>query len=289
MHRGPDRRAGLRVGRVGGDRRRGAGGFGHVIHGNDDFELELLPHADVDDRDPAGLAVGLLAAEEAGQLVQRALRGGQADPLRGRVAGAGDQPLQTLQRQRQVRPPLGGGHSVDLVDDDVLDRLQHGGGRRRQHEVERLGGRDEDVGRVAPDAAAVGLGRVTGAGGDSDGGRRPAGPLRLRRQAGERRTEVALHVVAEGLQRRDVEDAAALAGRGRRRRPEQAVERPQEGGQRLPRAGRGQDERVVAPGDRLPALFLGGRRRLERRREPGPRDLGEPVERPHCAQGMTAM
>ena len=57
------------------------------------------------------------AAEEVGDLVQGALGGGQADALGRALAPL----LQPLEGQRQVRPPLGGGQSVDLVDDHRLD------------------------------------------------------------------------------------------------------------------------------------------------------------------------
>ena len=62
-----------------------------------------------------------------------------------------------------MRTALGSGHGVDLVDHDVLDRAKDLPRPRREHEVERLGCRDEDVRWVAHDVAPVALGRVTGA------------------------------------------------------------------------------------------------------------------------------
>ena len=56
-------------------------------------------------------------AEEAGDLLERALRGRQPDALR----RAGRDLLEPLERQRQVGAALGGGEGVDLVDDDGLD------------------------------------------------------------------------------------------------------------------------------------------------------------------------
>ena len=69
--------------------------------------------------------------------------------------------------------------------------------------------------------------------------------------------QVALDVVVQRLQRRDVEQAQALA-----RALVQAVDPVEEGGERLARAGRRLDQRVLAARDRGPALLLGGRRAL---------------------------
>ena len=53
----------------------------HVVDRHHHLEIELLAHAGVDDGDRAGLPVAA-TAEEAGDLVERALRGRQADALR---------------------------------------------------------------------------------------------------------------------------------------------------------------------------------------------------------------
>ena len=90
----------------------------------------------------------------------------------------------------------------------------------------------------------------------------------------ERRAQVALDVVVERLERRDVEHAQALAGLRH-----EAVEEPQERRQRLAGAGRGAQQRVLARRDRRPALGLRGRRRPERAREPAPRVRREAFER----------
>ena len=55
-------------------------GFGHVVDGDDDFDVERLARAGVDDRDGAR-AVGGLAAEEARDLVERSLRRRQSNAL----------------------------------------------------------------------------------------------------------------------------------------------------------------------------------------------------------------
>ena len=85
----------------------------------------------------------------------------------------------------------------------------------------------------------------------------------LRLEPGERAAQVALDVVVERLQRRDVEDAQPVAGR-----LAQAVERVQERGERLSAARRRLDQDVRAGRDRGPAELLRRRRPGERALEP---------------------
>ena len=120
------------------------------------------------------------------------------------------QRFQAFQRERKVRAALGGDEGVNLVDDDGVDGAQSLGGLRGEQQVERLGRGDENVGGMAGEACALALRRVAGA--DADGGlvegdAHAAGHVG---HAGERRAQVALHVDGQGLERRDVEDAAAL-------------------------------------------------------------------------------
>ncbi len=110
-----------------------------------------------------------------------------------------DQVIKPLKSQRQVAPPLGLGDGVDLVDDHRLDPgedLAHAGG---EHQVERLGGGDEDVGRGFRHRPPVFLRGVAGAQADGDLGADPA----------QRRPQVALDVVGERFQRRDVDQLDA--------------------------------------------------------------------------------
>ena len=186
--------------------------LGHVVDRDDHLDVELLARAGVDDGDGPGAGVGL-PAEEARDLVERALRRREADALRWRV---GDR-VEALERQREVRAALRGRERVDLVDDHGLDAAQDLPRLRREHQVERLGRGDEDVGRRAGDVLAFLRGRVAGAHGHGRRGERLAEPFGRERDAGERRAEVLLDVDGERAQRRDVEDAAALSlGRDRR-------------------------------------------------------------------------
>ena len=154
----------------------------------------------------------------------------------------------------------------------------------------RLSGRrDEDVGRGLRQPAARLLGRVARSRRDRDAGRVRAQALRRERDPVERRPEVALDVVGERLERRDVEDPdgpRVPSGRRRRRVPRQPVQAPQERGERLAGAGRGVDERVAALGDGRPAAGLGRRRRRERALEPRAHRRGERRERVGCRHGL---
>ena len=79
-----------------------------------------------------GAAGRRMATEEVGDLLERALRGRQADPLR---RAFGDL-LEPFERQHQVGAALGGGQRVDLVDDHGLDVDERVARRRREHQVQ---------------------------------------------------------------------------------------------------------------------------------------------------------
>ena len=186
----------------------------------------------------------------------------QPDPLQPAPA----QRVEALERERQVSPALVADQRVDLVDDDLLaageDRPP---ARRGQQQVQRLRRRDQQVGRVADDAGAVGRRRVAGAQRRAD--RRHRDPELRRRllDPPQRRLQVAIDVRPERLERRDVDDLHPLAGRPP---PHQRVDAGQKRRQRLARARRRHDEGVVTAGDRRPAPALRLRRRREATREP---------------------
>ena len=97
---------------------------------------------------------------------------------------------------------------------------------------------------------------------------RRAEPLGRVLDPGERRAEVLLDVDGERPQRRHVEDARPRLRVLGRWLGGQPIDRPQERGERLARTGGREDQGVVAGGDRLPAVALGARGRLERGPEP---------------------
>ena len=137
---------------------------------------------------------------------------------------------------------------------------------RADHQIERLRCRDQDVRWLTAHRPPLGLRGVPGPQSDRD--RRP--------DALQGGPQVALDVVREGLERGDVDDSHPRAeplGIAR-----EAVDAPEERGERLARAGRGADQRVRAGGDCGPARCLGGRGGLERRLEPPSNGLGEGLQ-----------
>ncbi len=233
-----------------------------LVVGQLDGQIEPAAVADVDHRTArpslAVVAIGSRADEEPGDGLDRPLGGRQADPARPAIAQLG----QTLQGESQVRAPLVARHRVDLVDDHRLHRCQGGPAAFRGHQkVERLGCRDEEVGRMAEQGGPGRCRGVTVA---------DLGPKRRRPQAhghrhlgdlGQGGLEVLADVNRQRLERRDVHHlGGALDGLPALGRPVQLVDADEEAGQGLARAGGGRDERVVAGRHLWPAEFLGWRR-----------------------------
>ena len=265
IDRRPDRAAGLfhSAAHLHAVCQRGHGQIGgrtelaHVLDRNDHLEVELLARARVDELD-----LPLRARDEAADLGERALRRREADALEWSL----DQRLQSLERQRQVRATLRPGDRVHLVEDHRLDATQRLARLRGEKQEERFGSRDQDVRRRLLHPPPL-VGRsVTGANADRE----------LGAEAGERASQVALDVVVQRLQRRDVQEPEPLAGRR-----VQPVDPDQEGRERLPRARRRLDEDVPAPGDRRPPELLRRGGAGERALEPLPRRGREGVERGH--------
>ena len=177
--------------------------------------------------------------------------------------------VEAFEREGEVAAAAVAGQGVNLVDDDGVHAAQ-GFARPlgREHQVEGLWGGDEDVRRAGDEgAAARGLG-VAGADADADLGERLAARLGQFADGGQRGLEVALDVVAEGLERRDVDDAGdgieflLLAA------ADELVDPDQEGGEGLAGSGWGRDEGVAAGADGRPGGGLGVGWRFERRAEP---------------------
>src|SRR6476661_4187305 len=165
-----------------------------------------------------------------------------------------------------MSPTLDACNRMYFVEDQRVDGTQHVARLRRQHQVQRLWRRDEDVGRRLQDLATLLLRGVARA------HRNP----QLRLEACEWTAKVALDVVVERLQRRNVEDPQPLP-----RVAGQAVDRREERRQRLARPGRSLDQDVGARRDGRPALGLWWRRPIECPFEPGPRRRREDSERIH--------
>ncbi len=231
----------------------------HVLDRHDDLQVELLARARVHD---PHLAAG--ATKERGDGGKRPLRRRETDALRLLVCEA----AQPFEAEGQVRAALGASQGMDLVDDHVLDAAQDLARLAGEQQVEALGRGDQDVRRVPDQLTSRVGGRVTGAAGHPDLGQRGAFAFGGAPDARQRRAQVALDVVGQRLQRRDVQDARAALLLPRRRRDEEAVEAPEEGGQGLAASRRSVEERVRAVGDGRPAEQLGTRRLGECLAEP---------------------
>ena len=121
---------------------------------------------------------------------------------------------------------------MHLVDDDGLHIAKGFARGRGEHQVEGLGGRDEDVGRGALQHPPVAGGGVARSHPDGDlGGCHPEALRRLN-HSDERCPQVALHVDGERFERRDIEHPCARDGTGcggRTGHRDEAVDRPHEG------------------------------------------------------------
>ena len=228
-------------------------------------EVALPGVAGVDDGAPARPAV-VAAGEEAGDGLDGALGRGQSD--------AGDGPpgerVQAFEGEREVGAALVAGDGVDLVDDGGSDAGEHGApALAREQDVERLRRRHQNVRGLPAHGLARRARGVAGAHHGADARAGLAGFGERAVDALQRHLQVLVHVVAEGLERGDVEHPRRI----RERRPaavaDQRVDGGEEPGQRLAGAGGRGDERVPARRHRLPRLLLARGRGAEVRGEPG--------------------
>ena len=171
----------------------------HVGNGHADRELDMGGRARVDDRDLA------IATQETCDVARRTHRCGQADALR-----LTDGELrQSFEREREMAASFRRRERVDLVDDHGLDLAQVGSRLRAEDQEERLGCRHENVSRISKLLASL-FGRgVTGAHVHADVSERLVMALGLARDADERGAQVALDVVDERLEGRDIKDAGS--------------------------------------------------------------------------------
>jgi hypothetical protein len=154
----------------------------HVFDRHDDLQVEILGPPGIDDP-----ALPLRADEELRNPLQRPLRGGEPDALN----GVGSRKvLEPLQGECEVGSSLGLSDGMDLVDDHRFGRGEDLADPGGEHQVERLGGGDEDVGRGFAHRPAFGLGGVAGPQADRDLGADPP----------QRRPQVALDVIGKRLQ-----------------------------------------------------------------------------------------
>ena len=229
--------------------------------GNFDGEIALALMAGIDDL--------TFAVADADQEMRDGL-----DRLDGGREADADQTIaaqrrQALQRHGEMGAALVAGDGVDLVDDDAAGGGQHlAAGLGAEQHVEQLRRGDDDVRRLAPHALALRRGRVAGADDRSDFNVGQATLAQRFANPGQRKLEVLVDVVGEGLERRDVHDLRLVRQRAGDALAHEVVDRRHERGQRLAGAGRRRDQ-DVAPGlDRRPGFRLRCGRRCERALEP---------------------
>ena len=282
LHVRPDGRGGLlpggvqvpvqRGGTIRGRRRRRPAQHGHVRDRHGDSEVPRLlgrgPHH----------VHGLRTAQEPGHGVHRLHGRREPDALRGPL----QQVVEAFEAHRQVRAALGARHGVDLVDDHrvhVAQRLPRLG---REHEVEGFRGGDEDVRRVGQQGAADRLRGVPGAHAHGDLRGIAPGGLHSLGDADQRRTQVALHIHAEGLERGDVEHRGAVLVREllavRARRGAEPCGRGLGRSRRCPHTARGN-------GTGRRGVVVGGARGECRRGLGAEQAVDGPQERGQCLAG----
>ena len=254
---GEPRPRGRRASLVGAPRRHHGGRL--------DAQVERLSRDGVDDRHRPRRAV-LEAAEQPRHLAERPLRRAQPDALQRRRSPPAEG-LEPLDRQRQVRSSLRRHERVDLVDDEHLDVLERGARRRREHEVERLGRRDEHVGGAPGHPRPLRRRRVPRADRDGDGPERRPLPGRLVGDPRQRDAQVLLDVdgAAPSAARRRPPASPPPLARSRTSRSMATRKRRQ----RLPRTGRREQQR------RLPRA-MGGHARAPARAGRLPQGRPEP-------------
>ncbi len=231
-------------------------------------EIQLAAMPDVHDRGRGTVRTG----EEARDLFNRLLRRRQSD-----ARGRRRQQVQPLQRQRQVRAALVVGDGVDFVHDHRLDVPQDGaaavGG---EQDVQRFRRGHQDVRRPLDHLAPLLHQSVAGADGGADLRHQQAALARQRQDFAQRAVEILLDVVAQRLQRRDVEHFGRVAQRAVERLAHQPVNADEERRQRLAGTGRRGDQRSAAGQNFRPALLLRLGGRAKARQEP----LGDQRMRP---------
>ena len=233
----------------------------HVFDRHHHFDLECLARTRVDDRDRSRRAVDV-PAEKPRDFFKRALRSRQTDALRRPQREF----FQPFERQSEVRAALGGGDGVDFVDDHRVDVGERRARRRREHEIQTLRRRDENVGRIAQHALPVARARVAGAHRDERLAEVSPNALGGVTNSDDRSAKVLLHVECKRPQRRYVEHASRRRFVGVAR--DEPVDGHEERRERLAAARRRRNERVLAGEDLVEAVRLCRGGCGKRRREP---------------------
>ena len=177
--------------------------------GQNQIEIASALMAGVNDRRVGGRGFnGRNTDQKSRNGANRILRGGEADALQPVAA----QCAETLQRQGEMRAALVRRDGVDFIDDHRAGGRQHlASGLRAQQDVEGFGRRHQDMRRAAAHALAFCGRRVARShpGADLDIGE-PAAPKTFP-DAGEGRLQVAVDIVRQSLERRNVDHVGLVA------------------------------------------------------------------------------
>ena len=217
----------------------------------------------------------LAARQELRDALDGLLRSGKADAHRRAL----EQSLEAFERKRQMSAALVVGDRVNFVHDDRFDVAQHLAALfRGQQDVQRFRRGDQNVRRPPQHGAALVHRRVAGTHGHANWRQEQAALARLLQNLAERNFEIFLDVVAERLQRGDVEHLGLVGELSCEGFAHQGVDASQKCREGFARAGRSGDDRAAASQDMRPArlLRLGGRG--ETFEEPLPHDGVGPIE-----------
>ena len=201
--------------------------------------------------------------------LDRLLRCGKPDAHRRAMS----QSFQPFERNCEMRAALVVGDRVDFVHDDGFDIAQNraaffGG----QQNVERLRRGHQNVRRPLQHGAPLVHQRVAGAHRSANLRHQQAALARHLQDFAQRDFEIFLDVVAQRLQRRDIQNFGAVVEITRQRLAHQSIDAGQKRGQSFAGTCRRRDERGASGKNVRPTLLLrfGGRAELRGRTTPQP-------------------
>src|ERR1700722_8896686 len=244
----------------------GVGDGAELVRWDFDANVELAALADLNDG--SGLAVGTDSGEEFCDEFYRTLGGGEADALRWRREAseelpgaepvfAGDESVETFQRECEMGAAFVIGYSVDFIDDDCVDAAEvFPALAGSEEDVEGFRCSDENVGRVAEHRGALFRKSVSSADASSNLRAEIASQHGQVLDLSKRAVEVFLDIVGKSFERADVDDLRARGKLARERGAEKLVDANQKCGEGFAAASGGGDEGGVACDDAWPAMGL---------------------------------
>jgi hypothetical protein len=182
-----------------------------------------------------------------------------------------------------VRTALVVGYGVNFIDDDSLDGFEDFAAFcRGEEDVQRFRRGNEDVRGADKHGAAFVSKRIAGTHCGANFGHEQAALSCELQDFSEWRLQVFLNVVAEGLERRDVEDLSAVGQISRKCLANKRVNADEECGKSFSRTGGGGDQRSLAGEDVRPALRLRLGWRAEAADEPFLNERVSPLKTSCC-------